>query len=52
MSKELEIGLFNIYDVIVFEDENGITQDCVCSIRKDEVEDKIVDIIDCNNHSI
>ena len=52
MSKELELSLFNIYDVVVFEDENGITQDCVCSIGKDKEVDKIVDIIGCNNNII
>ncbi|MBR3208811.1 MAG: hypothetical protein IKF82_00940 [Bacilli bacterium] len=48
MTKELKIELFNIYDVVVFEDEKGITQDCVCSIGKD----KEVDEIECNNHDI
>ena len=36
MSKELKKELFNIYGIIVFEDENGITQDCVCVIGKDK----------------
>lgn len=52
MSKELKKDLFNIYDVIVFEDENGITQDCVCVIGKERIIDEIVDVIECNNHSI
>ena len=52
MSKELKRDLFNIYDVVVFEDENGITQDCVCIIGKDKEVNEIVDIIECNNHSI
>lgn len=52
MSKELKKELFNIYDVIVFEDENGITQDCVCAIGKDRIIDEIVDVIECNNHTI
>ncbi len=52
MTKELKIDLFNIYDVVVFADENGITQDCVCVIGKDKEVDEIVDMIECNNHSI
>ena len=52
MSKELKRDLFNIYDVVVFEDENGITQDCICIIGKDKEVNEIVDIIECNNHSI
>lgn len=52
MSKQLKKELFNIYDVIVFEDENGITQDCVCVIGKERIIDEIVDVIECNNHSI
>ena len=53
MSKELKLELFNIYDVVVFEDEKGITQDCVCviSIWEKEV-DTVVSVIQCNNHSI
>ena len=52
MTKELEKELFNIYDVVVFEDENGITQDCVCAIGKDKEVNKIFDEIECNNHDI
>lgn len=52
MLKELKVDLFNIYDVVVFEDENGITQDCVCSFEKDKEVNEIVDMIECNNHSI
>ena len=52
MSKEFKIELFNIYDIVVFEDENGITQDCVCIIGKDKEVDKIVDKVECNNHCI
>lgn len=48
MTKEL----FNIYDVIIFEDENGITQDCVCTIGKNKEADEMVDVIECNKHSI
>ena len=52
MNRELKKDLFNIYDVIVFEDENGITQDCVCTIGKDKEVDEAVGVVDCNNHSI
>lgn len=52
MNKELKKELFNIYDMVVFEDENGITQDCVCVIGKDKEVDKEVNMIECNNHSI
>lgn len=52
MSKKLTRELFNIYDVVVFEDEKGITQDCVCVIGKTREVDDIVDVIECNNHSI
>ena len=45
-NKELKIELFNIYDIIVFEDENGITQDCVCSIEKDK---EVYDIVGINH---
>ena len=51
MSKMLKKELFNIYDIVIFEDENGITQDCVCSIRKDKEEGKIFEI-ECNSHVI
>lgn len=44
--------LFDIYDVVVFEDENGITQDCVCSIGKDKEVENEIDIIVCNNNII
>ena len=44
MNKELKRELFHIYDMIVFEDETGITQDCVCVIGKD----KEVDETRCN----
>jgi hypothetical protein len=54
MNKELKVDLFNIYDVVVFEDENGITQDCVCVIRKDayKIVGESVDVIECNTHKI
>ena len=52
MNRELKKDLFNIYDVIVFEDENGITQDCVCTIGKDKEVDEAVGVVDCNDHSI
>lgn len=52
MIEELKKELFNIYDVIVFEDENGITQDCVCVIGKNKERDKIVYTVECNNHDI
>jgi hypothetical protein len=49
---KLEKNLFNIYDVVILEDENGITQDCVCSIEEDVVAGEKVDEIILNNHSI
>ena len=52
MNKELKKDLFNIYDVIVFEDENGITQDCICAIGKDKEVGEAIGVVDCNNHSI
>lgn len=52
MSKELKKELFHFYDMVIFEDENGITQDYVCAIRKDRIIDEIVDVIECNNHII
>lgn len=48
MKKELEAKLFNIYDIVVFGDEDGIAQDCVCSIVKSKSED----VIECNNYRI
>ena len=43
LKKELKLELFNIYDVVVFEDETGITQDCVCVITNWEKEaDEVV----------
>lgn len=52
MSKELKLDLFNIYDVVVFEDETGIVQDCVCAILKDSVEPEIAGVVQCNIYSI
>lgn len=52
MNKELKKELFNIYDVVVFEDEYGITQDCVCSVGSYKEIDDNYDVINCNNHNI
>jgi len=44
--------LFNIYDVILFANEKGLHQDCICSIKRKNINGEKVYNMQCNNYSI